>query len=214
MLQERVEEYLGAIYRLREDAATPVPLSQLAEYFGFSPVSIHEMIRKLDDGGWVVFHPYRGVTLTETGEAAARALLRRHRLWERFLADSLGIPWDEAHTVAGQLEHAAPELVTERLAVFLGEPEVCPHGGPIPPVARSSLEQCLRGLGVGAQVRITRVAPETPALLRRVAHYGVLPGCRVSIVAQDDEATCVSLTDDKIVSIPGADARAIWAEQM
>ena len=122
MLQERVEEYLGAIYRLRIDTETPLPLSQLTEYFGFSPVSIHEMVQKLDDRGWVLYHPYRGVTLTDSGEDAALALLRRHRLWERFLADVLDLPWDEAHVIAGQLEHAAPEVVTERLADFLGDP--------------------------------------------------------------------------------------------
>ena len=45
MQQERVEEYLGAIYRLRAAPETPLPLSQLTEYFGFSAVSVHEMVQ-------------------------------------------------------------------------------------------------------------------------------------------------------------------------
>ena len=166
MLLERAEEYLGAIYRLRVDAETPLPLSQLTEYFGFSPVSVHEMVQKLNDKEWVLYHPYRGVTLTESGEEAAQALLRRHRLWERFLADVLDLPWDEAHAIAGQLEHAAPEQVTERLAVFLGDPTVCPHGGPIPPHMDQLPDHCLGGLAVGAEARVTRIAPETPDRLR------------------------------------------------
>ena len=115
---------------------SPVPLSVLGEYFGFSPVSIHEMVQKLSQRGWIVYHPYRGVTLTESGEEVALALLRRHRLWERFLTDMLHVPWDEAHEMAGNLEHAAPESVTERLAELLGDPDSCPHGEPIPPSER------------------------------------------------------------------------------
>ncbi len=216
MLQDRVEEYLGAIYRLRTGEGEPLPLSQLAEYFGFSPVSIHEMIRKLDDGGWVDFHPYRGVTLTERGEASARALLRRHRLWERFLTDSLNIPWDEAHLIAGDLEHAAPELVTDRLAEFMGEPDACPHGGPIPPALQSSEERCLRSLGAGAEARVTRISPETPALLRRIAKQDLIPGRLLRILAQTETETRVHLQDmpEPALSIPETDAQAIWVELM
>jgi DtxR family transcriptional regulator, Mn-dependent transcriptional regulator len=216
MLQDRVEEYLGAIYRLRSSSAEPLPLSLLAEHFGFSPVSIHEMIRKLDDGGWVQFHPYRGVTLTETGEASARALLRRHRLWERFLTDSLNISWDEAHAIAGDLEHAAPELVTERLAQFMGEPDVCPHGGPIPPASQSSEEWCLRSLGPGAEARVMRISPETPARLKRIAELDLVPGRRLRILEQTESETRVHLPGElaSALAVPHSDARAIWVELM
>jgi DtxR family transcriptional regulator, Mn-dependent transcriptional regulator len=216
MLQDRVEEYLGAIYRLRSSSAEPLPLSLLTEYFGFSPVSIHEMIRKLDDGGWVKFHPYRGVTLTEKGEGSARALLRRHRLWERFLTDSLNIPWDEAHAIAGDLEHAAPELVTERLSQFMGEPDSCPHGGPIPPASRSTEEWCLRSLGAGAEARVMRISPETPARLRRVVELDLVPGRLLRILEQTESETRVHLQGVPAAtsSVPKADAQAIWVELM
>ncbi len=216
MRQERVEEYLGAVYRLRVDAETPLPLTQLAEYFGFSPVSIHEMVQKLEEGGWVQYHPYRGVALTESGTEAALALLRRHRLWERFLSDVLALPWDEAHIIAGDLEHAAPEAVTERLASFLGEPEACPHGAPIPPQAASSLDQCLRSLGVGTEARVTRIAPETPELLRRIAQLALGPGARVRVMEQKPDGTGIALLAEagRNVGIPAADAQAIWLEPL
>jgi DtxR family Mn-dependent transcriptional regulator len=214
MRQERVEEYLGAVYRLRVDAETPLPLAQLTEYFGFSPVSIHEMVQKLEEGRWVAYHPYRGVTLTETGTAAALALVRRHRLWERFLSDVLALPWDEAHEVAGDLEHAAPETVTERLAEFLGEPEACPHGAPIPPSEAPLSDRCLHSLGAGSQARVTRIAPETPELLRRIGQMALVPGARLRVVAQEPDGTCVALLgqDDRMATIASADAQAIWIE--
>jgi len=206
MQQDRVEEYLGAIYRLRGDAETPVPLSQLARYFGFSPVSVHEMVQKLDSKGSVRYHPYRGVTLTETGEEAAMRLLRRHRLWERFLTDILEIPWDEAHEIAGGLEHVATGLVTDRLAAFLGDAQAWPHG-------RSSAEVCLRSLPQGAQAQITRIAPEIPALLQRLRESGVVPGRCVQVLSQGAAGTEVLIAEAAApVHVPAEDAGSVWLE--
>lgn len=125
--------YMGAIYRLRETCGNEVPLPEIQKYFGFTLISIHEMIQKLHNDGYVNYARYHGVTLTDKGEQVALALLRRHRIWERFLADELHIPADQVHTIACSLEHAAPEAVTERLAGRLGQPEACPHGSLIPP---------------------------------------------------------------------------------
>ncbi len=210
-VRERVEDYLGAIYRLRVDPELPVPLSALGEHFGFSPVSIHEMIQKLSQQGWICYHPYRGVTLNARGEAVALALLRRHRLWERFLTDMLDVPWAEAHEIAGALEHAAPESVTERLAMMLGDPVSCPHGVPIPPYQDLHTDTCLRYTPVGSQGRVTRIAPESGDILRNVQGWGLLPGCRITVVEQQ-EAEIVVQVDDRLVRVSLESASAIWVE--
>ena len=132
MTQKHAEEYLGAVFRLRKGPEDALPLPRLQAYFGFSPISIHEMVQKLAEQGFVVYIPYRGVVLSKAGEQVAAALVRRHRIWERFLTDLLAIPADSVHQVADQLEHAAPELVTERLSRLLGQPDACPHGSLIP----------------------------------------------------------------------------------
>jgi DtxR family Mn-dependent transcriptional regulator len=213
MQQERVEEYLGAIYRLRVDSETPLPLSQLTEYFGFSSVSVHEMVQKLDSRGWVIYHPYRGVTLTASGEEAAGHLLRWHRLWERFLTDILEIPWDEAHVVAGRLEHAATPMVMERLSTFLGDPRSCPHGAPIPPGTRSDAEQRLSFLPAATLARIVRISPETPALLRRLESGNLLPGRHIEISNRSDEGVEVRVEEvDRVVTLSNEDAAALWVE--
>lgn len=215
MLQERVEEYLGAIYRLRADPETPVPLSELTGYFGFSPVSVHEMVQKLDDRGLLKYHPYRGATLTEDGEAAARALILRHRLWERFLTDVLHMDWEEAHAIAGRLEHAVSETVTERLADFLGGPDACPHGASIPPGARNGHDQCLREVRAGTQVRVVRISPETPELLRRAKASGLVPGATVRVLTRTDtelEVAVAEAEEGAILAVPDSDARSVWVE--
>jgi DtxR family Mn-dependent transcriptional regulator len=215
VLQESVEEYLGAISRLRESPVTPLPLAQLTQYFGYSPVSVHEMVQKLNEAGWVTYHPYRGVTLTDVGESEAQSLLRRHRLWERFLTDVLDVSWSEAHTVAGRLEHVATEEVTERLAGFLGDPQACPHGAPIPPQVRSITERCLSGVPTGAAARLTRIAPEMPERLARLEALGLTPGCRMKVVAQHvgEVTTIVKVASpEQRLDVLAHDAAAVWVE--
>ena len=131
VLSESMEMYLVNIARLRENDQ-PVPLSQLAEMLSISPVSANEMCRKLQDQGFAVYQPYKGVLLTPAGEQRAYYTLRRHRLWEVFLVQKLGFDYAEAHEAACQLEHSTPNLVADRLDAFLEYPQVNPEGEPIP----------------------------------------------------------------------------------
>jgi DtxR family Mn-dependent transcriptional regulator len=58
--------------------------------------------------------------------------LRRHRLWEVFLVQKLKFNFVEAHKAACQLEHSTPNLVADRLEVYLEYPATNPEGEPIP----------------------------------------------------------------------------------
>ena len=213
MIRESEEEYLGAIYRLRTSATKPLPLSQLSGYFKYSPVSVHEMVQKLVSLDCIEYHPYRGTTLTAKGEDIARSLLRRHRLWERFLTDVLNIPWEDAHEIAGSLEHAATGLVTERLSEFLGEPDSCPHGGVIPPAELDFDDICLVTVPKGSVAKITRIAPETPGLLHRVRALQLQPGYKINVLEHSDDFTKV-VCEERIVDVASRDAQRIWAEVM
>lgn len=63
--------------------------------------------------------------LTETGMVAAREIVRRHRLWETYLAQNTPLPTDHLHEPSHRLEHfGVPEVPNA---------EVDPHGRRIPP---------------------------------------------------------------------------------
>ena len=209
MISESEEEYLGAIYRLRESTTKPLPLSNLSSYFDFSPVSVHEMVQKLVLQEYIKYHPYYGVTLSRQGEVIAESLIRRHRLWERFLTDVLEIPWEDAHEIAGQLEHAATGQVTEKLAHFLGEPEVCPHGETIPPALQTMEDVRLLKAPVGSTAQITRISPETPELLHRVREWELKPGYIFRVLEQTDDFTQIAC-ESRTIKVPSDDAKRIW----
>ena len=131
-LSETVQMYLVAIVRLGEENH-PVPLSKLAEEFSISASSVNEMCRKLEKDGYLVYQPYKGVTLTKEGREKANYILRRHRLWEVFLAEKLGFNYKDAHNTACQLEHATTDFLADQLDLYLENPLVNPLGEPIPP---------------------------------------------------------------------------------
>jgi DtxR family transcriptional regulator, Mn-dependent transcriptional regulator len=131
MDSERTEEYLEAIYK-EQNKTTPVLSSLLAKNLGVSAPAVTDMLKHLERRGLVEHKPNEGASLTDIGLSKALEVVRRHRLWERFLTDMLGMTWDTVHDEACKLEHIASAEVTERLAHILGDADTCPHGQPIP----------------------------------------------------------------------------------
>jgi DtxR family Mn-dependent transcriptional regulator len=183
MASENVEEYLEAIYKLEQEVS-PVATSALAEQLGISSASVSEMAGKLAEQGLVTREPYKGVSLTPAGQAQALAVIRRHRLWERFLTDVLGLSWEQVHEEACRLEHVTSPLVEERLAQFLGDPQTCPHGHPMPTANGKLVVEAGRPLGeltAGQRARVLRVPEEDKTLLQYLATLGLEPQATVHI---------------------------------
>ena len=122
---------LKAVYRLTKGVSA-AHTGALAESLGVSPGTATTAVKRLAERNLLKHEPYRGVALTRQGRRAAVAAIRRHRIVERFLADMLGYPWNEADRLAGAFEHDLPQEVEDRLFVALNRPTTCPHGFPIP----------------------------------------------------------------------------------
>jgi DtxR family Mn-dependent transcriptional regulator len=126
------ENYLKTIFHLLEQEPDGVTTNALASSLKIKPATVTDMLRKLSAGKLVKHEKYYGVTLTNKGRKAALEIIRRHRLWEVFLAQKLHFSWDEVHEMAEQLEHVQSEELIDRLEKFLGFPKTDPHGDPIP----------------------------------------------------------------------------------
>jgi DtxR family Mn-dependent transcriptional regulator len=182
MVSVSVDHYLKAIYELAGEEPS-VSLSSLAQDLDISPVSVNEMVKKLVERELLTYEPYKGVTLTPAGRSRALATTRRHRLWERFLTDVLGLGWDRVHEEACRLEHATSPLVEERLAQFLDWPETCPHGHPVPTLDGKVAREAgvpLSKMKPGAK-GIVRSVSEEPELLQYLGSLGLVPQARVEI---------------------------------
>jgi len=183
-MSESVEMYLLRI-ALLQDEDKPVPISILAEELSVSPVSANQMCRKLEERGMVHYEPYRGVTLTLQGEAAAMRVLRKRRLWEVFLSEKLGVEPQQAEEIACRFEHVTPDGLAERLAGFLGNPTLSPQQQPIPPSIGAALRRPrfpLSGLGVGQKAQVVHIDVDATGYAF-VRGQGLTPGASVKVLA-------------------------------
>ncbi len=157
--------YLLMIAKLVEDGEnSSIPLSKLAAKLGVKPVSVSQMIRKIEALGYVLYQPYKGVALTPTGEQIAYSVLRSRRIWEVFLVDNLNFSTAEARDFACQLEHNTTDEFVSRLSHFLGDPETSPNGKPIPKARGTEISFewiPLNKLKIGQQLRLYRLKPPT-----------------------------------------------------
>jgi len=182
-----VEDYLKAIYDVSRESGAAAT-TEVAARLRVAPASVSAMVRRLTGQGLVSHERYGTLRLTKKGRSAALQLLRRHRVIEAYLVTALGYAWDEVHSEAERLEHAAsPELIN-RMAAAIGEPAVDPHGAPIP-TAHGTLEESrnrkLSDLDPGESARIVQVEDEDPELLRYLASMRFVPGTSVRCVKKE-----------------------------
>ena len=185
MRTEADENYLKEIYTLELDHEH-VSTSMLADRFGFSPATVTGMLKKLANLEWVVYEPYRGVTLTETGRVIALEVIRHHRLLETYLHQALNIPWERVHEEADRLEHALSEYLEARIDELLGHPTLDPHGSPIPSLNGKILNPVrlrLVDLAVGDTAEIIEVNDRSPELLTHLDKLQLYPRVQVTVTA-------------------------------
>ena len=186
------EEYLQSIFWLSE-AGLPMTAANLARAMQLSAPTVSEMVGRLEADGYVSRGQDRSIAFTASGSAHAQAVVRRHRLIERFLTDVLGVPWDEVHEEAERLEHAMSPTLEARMLAAIGDADTCPHGHPINLGSRVEGVP-LADVALGATVRVVRFENEAEDLLHYLRAVGIEPGLRATVV--DGEPGEVRLRSD------------------
>jgi DtxR family Mn-dependent transcriptional regulator len=215
--RDTIEHYLETIFYIANEGEVVRP-SRIAEWQGVGAPTVSETLQRLQRDGWIELADDRSVRLTRRGEGLASAVVRHHRLLERWLTDSLGLDWASADEEAQRLAPGLTDEVADRLAAHLGQPDTCPHGNVIP--GRSAPYGTLVALadlepGQAAVVRrISEVAEhDAPQILRLLEAAEVVPGTRVEIDDAGAGLGAVSLRiGDEVVPLGLDVARLVWAE--
>lgn len=178
------ENYLKAIYHLSGGDNRAVSTNSIAELTSTKAASVTDMLKKLAEKNLINYIKYQGVTLTDRGRGTAVNIVRKHRLWEVFLVDKLGFKWDEVHDIAEELEHINSQQLIDRLADFLGNPKVDPHGDPIPDkdgnFSKTELIK-LSEVSVGQSGTISGVSEHSPAFLQYLEKTGLTLGKIITV---------------------------------
>ena len=185
MTSASVENYLKAIYRLQGDSDARVKTKAIANRLDLALPRVPSLLKALADQDYVHYVPYQGVRLSEEGRLAALRVIRKHRLIELFLMETLEMDWSEVHAEAELLEHAMSEKLTDRIDAFLGYPTLDPHGDPIP--TREGVMPELGGRSLhevarGDQVIVRRVLTQDHAFLTYLNDTGLVLEAHLDVV--------------------------------
>ena len=203
MPRKSVEDYLKTVYDLSKNG-TPASTTEISHTLKVAPASVTEMLKKLAENNYIQYSPYHGTTLTSNGKRIAQRTLRKHRLLERFLYDTLKIDKLKVHNQACEMEHALSDEAEESLCRLLHHPDRCPDDGKaIPPcdLQIRSCEECMQlhkqgleevgkhsqnltsigDLKEGQQGKIFFIRGEHK-ILQRLLDMGLTPGTKINII--------------------------------
>jgi DtxR family Mn-dependent transcriptional regulator len=213
---EVTDRYLETIFYIENEGDVPRP-GRIAEWLGVSAPTVSVSLQRLARDGWVSLAQDRSVHLSDAGRVAAAAVVRRHRLIERWLTDVLALDWAAADREAAALSHGVSEVVLERLDEHLGRPSTCPHGNVIPGrrPPRGRPMQRLVELPTGVESRVLRISEvaehDAPQLLAVLHDGGLVPEARIVVLERGGGRIRLDVEGHPVV-LSDAVAAAVWVE--
>jgi len=126
------ENFIKIIFMHEQNNCFNTKPGSIAKALGITSAAATDMARKLSDKKLLNYEKYHPLELTAEGRKMALKLIRKHRLWETFLYKTFQMSLHEIHREAEMLEHQTSEFLAEKISSYLGDPNVDPHGDPIP----------------------------------------------------------------------------------
>lgn len=212
------EDYLSVIYK-SSNSDGEIKAHQIAEKLNISGAAVTDMLRKLSKEGYVDYKRYKGIRLTKSGEEYARSMVRRHRIWELFLHQIVGLPWDKVHNEAENLEHSSSDQLIDRIEEMLDYPEFDPHGDPIPDrngkMPKLNLDTPLSSVEPGSKVKVNRVHDFDSSFLQYISKIGIELNKEITVVdlLEFDHSLLVKI-DKKETSISSKVASNIFVTEV
>jgi len=213
-ISENIEEYLEVLYRNGSNKEQ-VSTTTLSKDLGIAPGSVTQMLKKLENLGYIVYTPYRGATLTDEGMKIAQKITRKHRILEKFLLDVLKVKEENIHDQACEMEHTLSDEAERALCTMLHHPDLCPDDNVIPAcdLDFDSCQQCFSVKDFDDVINrkfnllsISELNPDTSGvisfirgnneLLDSVADAGIAVGNNIHYYNNDGNEFAVTIEDE------------------
>jgi DtxR family Mn-dependent transcriptional regulator len=181
-----VEDALKHLYN-GEAVGRPAGVVSLAGALEQPRSRVVHLLARMEEGG-LVRSTGEGASLTEAGRTYALQVLRRHRLWERYLAERTGVAPGDWHAEADRREHTLSAAEVDALSASLGHPRYDPHGDPIPGTdgrMPPALGVALTALAVGEAGVVVHLEDEPREVYERLVAAGLGPGTRLEVLDPD-----------------------------
>ncbi len=225
-LIDTTEMYLRTILELEEEGQIPLR-ARIAERLDHSGPTVSQTVARMERLGLLVVSGDRHLELTQIGRTEAVAVMRKHRLAERLLADVIGLEWEFVHEEACRWEHVMSDNVERKILDLIKDPHISPYGNPIP-----GLEE----FGVSASANFTDGVISVTAIadvegkqfvLRRIGEplqvdvelladlkdLGVVPGALVELAHISDRVEIRAAGAKEAESLSLEDAAHLFVER-
>lgn len=180
--------YLAEVYRL-QDREQPedgyVSTSALADMLMVSAPAVNRMVNRLKELDMLDHEPYQGIRLTESGTQEALQHLRAHRIAESFLMKVMGLEWEQVYDEALQISPNLSDTLVDRMATMSDNPDICPHGEPIPQkdgTIATVDDLRLSEVEPKTMVTVTRMRTREADRLKYIEALGLLPGRTLDVI--------------------------------
>ncbi|MDO9585930.1 MAG: metal-dependent transcriptional regulator, partial [Syntrophales bacterium] len=122
------EDYLEAIFHIIAEKQAVRP-KDIAKRLKVRNSSVTGALHSLADKELINYAPYDVITLSPSGKAAAKDVIRRHEVLRDFFVKVIAVEGHDADKAACRMEHAIPNVILDRFIQFAEFVEVCPRGG-------------------------------------------------------------------------------------
>ncbi|MFK7807111.1 MAG: metal-dependent transcriptional regulator [Saprospiraceae bacterium] len=198
------EDYLKALYYL-DSQDGQISVTELSRKLGVSKPTVTNMVKSLEEQGWVKTQKYKPVRLTAKGKKAAALVIRKHRLTEMFLYKIMGLGWEEVHEIAEQIEHIDSEKFFARMDDMLNHPTIDPHGSPIPDKNGKVVQLKLKALvelSPGQKGRLSALLKDDVELVSYLNELGIELGTVIELVKVESfDGSCRISCDGKMAIV-------------
>ncbi len=214
MDKERIDEAIELLWVLNEEGHDGLNRFRLSS----EDDEIDRLIQIMKSEGLVKITDDK-IQFTETGHKMAKALIRRLRLAERLFTDVFEMRGDSVINDACKMEHILSEELTDSVCTFLGHPQTCPHGKPIPrgeccKKYKIDVEPVVTRLSefeVGSRGKITFIVPTNASRLSKLNSLGITAGSVIKLIQR--KPSYVIQVDETTVAIDPDIAKEIYIKK-
>jgi len=219
-----IEDALKYIFKCERNQQT-CTLESLAGALSTSTGKASEILKLTQAKGLLEMRE-KSFRLTETGRMTATQIVRAHRLWEKYLADSTGFGESDWHQQAERLEHKLSEEELDRISASLGFPTHDPHGDPIPNRWGDLIPHggvSLTDLPVQTPARIVHIEDEPEVIYAQIVAEELHPQMvlevdeitnnRIRFWSEDQEHVLAPIVAANISVVPLADENHVQASE-
>lgn len=123
-LSRKAEDYLEAVYVISQEKGH-VRIRDICKELGTKPPSVVEMVKKLNDRGYLIYKKNEGLYLTAEGEEIGRVIKDHHDTIFAFLK-FIGVPEQVADEDACVIEHELHTKTVEQIKSLVSFIETAP----------------------------------------------------------------------------------------